>query len=104
MAVKSAAINASSSGDNTVVAAAAGKRYRVIGYTFLCASAVSVKWKNGASADLTGAMPFAANGGITTPEFKEYGHFATSVGNALVLNLSGAVSVQGHVTYHETTG
>lgn len=93
-----AAINASSSGDNTIVAAQSGKQIRVTSYSLLCASAVNGTWKSGASTSLSGAMPFGANGGIAQPEILT-GCLETAVGDALVLNLSGAVQVSGYINY-----
>lgn len=100
MAVKRAAISASDSGDNTIVAASSGKAFRVLAYVLVADDAVAVKWKDGASTDTSGDMSLAANGGVAAP-YNPDGHVATSVGNALVLNLSGAVAVNGHLTYEE---
>jgi len=94
-----AVINVSSSGDNTLVAAVTSKVIRVLAYTLVCDNAVAVKFTSGAAGTaLTGAMSFAANGGATPP-YCEKGHFQTASNTALVLNLSGAVGVRGHLTY-----
>ena len=102
--MKFAAISASSSGDNTVVAAVTGKKIRVLNYTAIAAGSVSITWKSGASTSLSGAMPLAANGGAApsagaqTP-IGQIPLFETAQGEALVLGLSGAVLVAGHLTY-----
>lgn len=102
---KFAAIAAASSGDNTIVAAVTGKRIKVISYVVVAAGAVTAKWKSGAGTDLSGAMSLAANGGVSmappgAPTGRRAGHLLqTASGAALVLNLGGAVSVAGHVSY-----
>ena len=90
------AISASNSGDNTILAGIAGKRIRVLNYLAVAADAVSIKWKSGAGTDLSGAIPLIANVGAVCPE-AVLGWLRTSTGEALVLNLSGAVLVAGHI-------
>lgn len=98
-------INASSSGDNTLLAAVANARIRVHTYVIVAAGAVSVTFKSGASTSLTGAMPLAANGGVSspsaipTPVEQLACLFFTAKNEALVLNLGGAVAVTGHFSY-----
>lgn len=93
-----APISASSSGDNTVVALAAGKQIRVLAYTLICSAAVVVTWKSSVAGAISGPMSFGANGGISPP-FSPLGHVQTVAGEALVLNLGGAISVGGHILY-----
>jgi len=94
-----AQISAASIGDNTVVAAIPGKRIKVIGYALVSTSANTIRWKSGAAANLSGAMALAANGGLSSPSDKNTVEFETAVGEALVLNLTGATNVGGHVVY-----
>lgn len=98
-----ATISTSASGDTTLVAAQPGRKIRVVSYTVIAAGAVSVKFKSG-STDITGAMALAANGGaapsgagLAPSGFA--GLFETASGEALVINLSAAVAVGGHLTY-----
>jgi hypothetical protein len=94
----SAPVNTATAGDNTIIAAPAGtSMIRVHGYVLDAGGAVSVIWKNGATA-LTGAMPLAANSPLVAPEALG-GWFDLSPAAALVLNLSAAVQVSGHVLY-----
>lgn len=94
-----AVINTSASGDTSLVSAVASKVIRVIAYTFVCDGAVAVKFTSGAAGTaLTGAMSCAANGGATPP-YCPAGHFQTASNTALVINLSAAVGVRGHLTY-----
>lgn len=92
-------IDTASSGDNTLVLAAAGKKVRVFSYVFVASGAVAVRWKSGAN-NKSGAMALAANGGIAMPATRDFGEvLATNAGEALILNLGGAVQVSGHFTY-----
>lgn len=96
-----AVINSSSSGDTTLVAAVTSKVIRVLSYTLVAdgPTTVAVKFTSGtAGTALTGAMSFAANGGAAVP-YCPAGHFQTATNTALVINLSGAVGVRGHLTY-----
>jgi hypothetical protein len=98
-----AAIAASSSGDNTVVAAVAGKKIRVKAWSVsnLTAAAQAVKWRSG-TTDLTGLWGAgAAIGTIATHDLAPGNdfYFETVAGQALVLNLSAAVAVGGSVQY-----
>lgn len=101
--MKYAAISASSSGNTTMVAAVPERRIRVLSYTVVADSAVVVKWKSG-STDISGDMSLAANGGMS-PNSSGLspagfvGLFETGIGEGLILNLSSAVAVGGHLTY-----
>lgn len=97
---KFASIDVATSGDNTIVAAVASKKIRVLAYTLVCAAATTVIWKSATAGAITGDMSFAANGGIAAP-FSPIGHFETTAGEALVLNLSAANAVSGHLVYVE---
>jgi hypothetical protein len=94
-------ISASSSGDNTVIAADGTRKIKVLQYTIISAGTVNVTMKSGAGTSLTGAMPLVANSGVASPFVSPaQGHLLeTAVNQALVLNLSGAVAVTGHLTY-----
>lgn len=94
-------ITASASGATTIVAAVAGKKILVLKWDLVCNGAVNVKWQSHVTpTDLTGLYYFAANGGIASA-FSPVGHFATVAGEALDINLSGAVAVGGVLTYVE---
>lgn len=96
----SVAIAASSSGNNEIVAAVAGKSVRVHGYVLVANGDVDAKFRSADAADLTGAMPMGAKGGgVAAPWAGEAGWFQTAAGEALNLNLSGAVAVRGHLVY-----
>ncbi len=100
--VKTAAVAASSSGDNTLVAAAgAGIKIRVLAYVLVAASAVVARFEDGAGGTaLSGQMSFGANGGAVAP-YNPGGWFETADNTLLNLELGGAVSVAGHIQYVE---
>jgi len=100
----SAPISCSSSGDNQIIAGVTGRRIRVCGYVLSGGGNVAAKWRS-ATTDKTGLLnvsvvnPFTVGmpslGGIGEP----FGWFDCATGEALNLNLSGAVAVGGHVLY-----
>lgn len=97
-----AAIAASSSGDNTLVAAVASQRIYVVGLFLSVNGAVNVKLKS-ASTDLTGLFyGQTAGNGIVLPHAGDRGAYwaRTAVNEALNLNLSGAVAVGGLLVYY----
>jgi hypothetical protein len=101
LTVKYAAIAASASGNNTVVAAVAGKKIRVLAYTLVANGTVTAKFQSGAGgADLSGAKAMTTNT-VLSPSYCPVGHFETAAGALLNLSLGGAVAVSGHLTYVE---
>jgi hypothetical protein len=98
---KYAVITASSSGATTIVAAVTSKKIRVIALKLVANAAVNVKWQSHVTpTDKTGLSYLAANGGEVLPA-NQWGWFETITGEALDINLSGAVAVGGHLTYVE---
>lgn len=97
---KFASIDVATLGDNTIVAAVPSKKIRVLAYALVCGAATTVIWKSATAGAISGDMQFAANGGIAAP-FSPIGHFETTAGEALVLNLSAANAVSGHLVYVE---
>jgi len=98
--LKTADINDAASGDNTIVAAVTAKRIRVAKIVLNVVGTVNAYWRDGvAGTQLTGDMNFQAREGYvaeaTQPDFL----LQTTAGNALVLNLSAAIAVDGWVTY-----
>jgi|SRR3990167_10503361 len=96
-----AAIDVASSGDNTVVAGVTGKKIRVVAAFLISAGTVNVRFESGAGGTaLTGQMNCIANMGFVLP-FNPAGWFETAAAALLNLELSGAVSVDGCLTYVE---
>lgn len=98
---KFAKVTASSSGATQVVAAVSSKKIRVLSISIVCNGAVNVKFQSHVTpTDISGLHYFAANGGMVMP-YNKVGWFETVAGEALDINLSGAVAVGGTVTYVE---
>ena len=101
-----AVIDVSTSGDNVLVAAVPSFRIVLTSLEFVVASSVTVTWTSGTSgsgsdAALSGPMPF---GGTSAPPGdskteNNRGWYSTAIGEALNMNLSGAVQVSGGLTY-----
>lgn len=99
--IRRAVIDVATSGDNTIVAAIASTKIRVLAVVLVAAGAVTVRFESGAGGTaLTGQMSLAANGGFASG-FNPVGHFETAAGSLLNLELSGAVSVDGWIVYQE---
>jgi hypothetical protein len=97
---KWAIVSESSSGNNEVVALVSAKKIRVLAWIVTASAAVNFKWRT-ASTDISGLFYAAAAGGGAGQSFNPLGHFETVAGEALNLNLSGAVAVGGQVCYVE---
>lgn len=98
---KFAVIDAATNGDNTLVAANATKKLRVLAAFMVSAGTVNVRFEGGAGGTaLTGQMNLVANSGFVLP-FNPAGWFETASNTLLNLELSAAVSVDGCLTYIE---
>jgi len=98
---KFAVINASSSGDNTIVAAVASKKLRVLSCVIVASGTVTVRFESGAAGTaLTGQIDLTAQTGFSAP-FSPVGHFETAANTLLNLELSGAVKAAGWLVYIE---
>lgn len=101
LTVKYAAIDAATSGDNTIVGAVTSKKIRVLSCFLVAAGAVNVRFETGAGGTaLTGQMNLTTNTGFVLP-YNPTGWFETASGALLNLELSGAVSVDGSLSYIE---
>jgi len=100
--VKRAAIDAASSGDNTLVAAVSGKKIRVLAlFATMTGTAVTIRFEDGAGGTaLTGQMGPTAGQTIVLP-FNPVGWFETSAATLLNMELGGAQSVDGALVYIE---
>lgn len=95
-----AKVDAASSGDNTIVAAVAGKKIRVLcGSLTMTGTAVTIRFESAAGGTaLTGQMTPAQ--GQTIPiTYCPMGNFETVAGELLNLELGGAQSVDGWLVY-----
>ena len=97
-------VNTALAGDNTLAAAVAGTKIKVIGMTLIVANAVTVQFKSGTAAEggvtnITGPMPLSANGGWQDRGRMEEYLFECATAKSLVLNLGTAVQVSGYYSY-----
>jgi hypothetical protein len=100
-------VSVAGSGDTIIVGAATIYRIRVLAYMLVAAGTVLVQWKSGVGTSalgmvrpLSGAMPMVANGSLNTGQPDPAAWlFQTELAQPLVLNLSAAIAVTGHVTY-----
>ena len=99
---KFAKVDGATSGDNTIVAAVAGKKIRVIaGSLVMTGTAVTIRFESAAGGTaLTGQMQ-PLQGNILPLAFCPVGHFETIAGELLNMELSGAQSVDGWIVYVE---
>lgn len=100
--VQRAAIDAATSGDNTLVAAVTGKKIRVLAvFAVMTGTAITIRFESGAGGTaLTGQMQPSQGGGFVLP-FNPVGWFETAAGELLNLELGGAQSVDGCLVYVE---
>ena len=102
--IQRAAINAATSGDNTVIAAAgSGLKIKILGLVLVVTGDVDVRFESGAGGTaLTGVISLAADGnGFVLPMAQHGSHWLETTANALLnLELSGAVQVSGCIVYH----
>jgi hypothetical protein len=98
---KYAIIDAATSGDNTLVAGVTSRKIRVLSAFLMSSGTVTARFESGASGTaLTGQVQLIAQTGFVLP-FNPAGWFETAAGVLLNLELSGAVSVDGSLTYIE---
>lgn len=94
-----AVITASSSGVTNVVAAVTSKKIRVLAFVLTSNAAVNAKFQSHVTpTDLTGLLYMGASG-VLPGAYNPKGHFQTLSGEALDINLSGAVTVGGWMIY-----
>lgn len=99
--VKKANVSASSSGDNTIVAAVTGKKIVVISMVMSFSGAVNAKFQSGASGTDKFGLIYGATGSLVVVPYNKDGWFETASGALLNLNLSSAVAVTVCINYIE---
>lgn len=90
-------LDSSSSGSNTIVAAVANAKYRVLSVAVVTTLANSIKFLSNAT-QISATFPLGANGGMVLP-FNEHGWFETATGEALNINLGAATATGIQVQY-----
>ena len=97
--IQRAFVNASSAGDNALVAApGTGIKIRVLSLVAVSGSAANTMTLRSATTAISAGFPFAANGGMVLNE-NPNGWFQTEANEALNVNLSGGTLVAVHITY-----
>ena len=100
--VKRAAIDAASSGNNTLVAAVTGKKIRVLALAItMTGTAVTIRFEDGAGGTALPGQMQPTQGQTVTLPFNPVGWFETSAATLLNLELGGAQSVDGVLVYIE---
>ncbi len=88
-------------GDSTIIAGVAERRICVLAYTIVSSGAGTIQWKNeDAGTNLSGGMPLVGQSMISASS--EDGLLETATdGEGLVLSVSTAITLSGHMTYTE---
>lgn len=92
--------NAGASGDITVVTAVAGQSVRVYGLRISVAGATIVSIKDGAGTVLE-VFNFAGAGVAPPLDLRDETYYTTASGDALIVNSSAAVQVDGRIEYFQ---
>ncbi len=99
MNIKYAAIDVATSGNNTLVAAVAGKKIRILAVILIAAGTVIARFESAADGTaMSGQMNLGITSGFCLP-YSEAGWGETIVGELLNLELGGAISVDGMLVY-----
>ena len=91
-----ATVNAAASGDNTLIAATAGKAIEVYRIVAAVASTVTATFKDGSTA-LTGAISMVVGVPLVLDSLRPW--FTTTTGAAFVVSLGSAVQFSGRIYY-----
>ena len=94
--IQFARVNASADGDNTVVAAVAGKKIRVLGYNLTSRTAGLLTIKSSTTSTLA-ELDLVADTAV--PYSGPAPAFETVAGELLNFNVAAGVDVVGHLTY-----
>lgn len=93
---------AGGAGDVTLIAAAAGKQFRIYRVVLGTTAASTIGFKSGASTALSGLLP-VANNSIFKDDSDSVELFTTATGEAFVLAVGAATDVDGYIHYVEYT-
>jgi len=99
--VKYQKIEASVSGDNTLITGVAGERQIVVGIVLVAAGTVAAKLKS-AATEIYGPMQLLSGSGFALPS-SNVPWLIGGVGESIILNLGGAVAVGGCIIYQSKT-
>lgn len=97
-------INVTSTGDSTIKTGVTGKKIRVLSYVVTGDLAGTFRWESPAGTPISGLMVLGAvaNGpSAISSGFNPLGHFETTSGGALSVEMATSDDLQGHFTYVE---
>jgi hypothetical protein len=97
---KFAFLDATASGNTQVVAAVTSKKIRVLRFALSNDTAVNAYFKSATAGQISSTKRLGANSAHAAA-FSPVGHFETTAGEALQINLSGASNVGVDVVYVE---
>jgi hypothetical protein len=93
-----ASIDVATAATSTLVAAATGKRVKVIGFWLIAGGTTTVTFKDDTTA-LHGGIPLTAQAGLVVMGNRDTAAFVTTAGNALKFTNGSAQQVSGVVIY-----
>ena len=98
-------VDVSAAGDNLVVRGDPAMKIRVFAYFLVPSGVVSVRWKSGLDRVLSGLMNISTGAPLASQLGSETAGWLmeTDPGQDLILNLSAAVQVGGHLSYQFDT-
>lgn len=100
--VSSVTVNASTNGNNTLIAGVAGKTIRVFKVALVFSAGGTVIFQDGNSTTLTGPMVLYTGATIVLDMDVTNPWFLTSTGNGFVINLASGAAVGGVVYYTQS--
>ena len=103
MSLLHVSVDTAASGNTVLRTGVASTVYHVINYVLVAGGTVNVKFLSAATT-LCGALPFVVNSGASASGTRDAPLFSTAVGEDLILNLSGAVQISGHITIDTAAG
>lgn len=93
-------VNATADGDNTVIAAVAGRQIRVVGYCISALAAGTITFQDDtASAVVIGALKIADAAIVSYAGSEDAPAFEGGNGKGIEINTSAGLDITGHLTY-----
>src|SRR5712691_6410722 len=106
--IQFAVVDVAAAGDSQIVAADATRKIKLLSYVIVADGTVAVRWLSNTpgGTSRSGAIALVANTGVAVGGGNAPGthwELETAAAEPLVLNLSGAVGVRGHLAYFVET-
>jgi hypothetical protein len=100
--LSSVVVNASTNGNNTLIAGVVGETIRVFKVALIFSTGGTAIFQDGPSTALTGSLVFYSGGSMVLDMDVTNPWFITSTGNAFVVNLSGGAVAGGAIWYTQS--